>query len=96
MGRRETLQVKRLLSSKRRSSFEIIASILEASRQSISKTQLMLRCKLSFPQMQRYLDLTIQSELISAENNGGKVSYKTTAKGRECLKAFERMRSLVA
>lgn len=72
----------------RRSNIEIIFDILNASRAGGRKTQLMVRCNLSHPQLRKYLDLGVQRGLLTKSSEGGSEVYKTSAAGKEFAEHF--------
>jgi predicted transcriptional regulator len=77
---------------KYRSRTEITSQILEAANEGITKTKIMYKAFLSYGQLKEYLTVLMANdmlEFISVESK-----YRTTAKGREYLKAFEAMSSI--
>ena len=46
-----------------------------------SKTQIMYKANLSFSQLKRYLALLLERSLLEKTVHGGRVIYKSTAKG---------------
>lgn len=79
---------------RRRSGLDIITDMLNASRRGINKTHLMRECNLSFPQVERYLDLTLTARLILVENNKGHRHFRTSDKGKTFLKNYEILKTL--
>jgi len=75
---------------KMRSSFEIIAEILETAKYGAKKTRIMYSCGLSFRFVQKYLDLLLETDLLSLGN-----SYKTTEKGMGFLYRYQRLELLM-
>lgn len=73
-----------------RSSFEIIAEILETAKYGAKKTRIMYSCGLSFRFVQKYLDLLLETDLLSLGN-----SYKTTEKGMGFLYRYQRLELLM-
>ena len=78
-------------SKKKRSKEEIIASILDSARKGASKTRIMYGSFLSFNQLQKYLDYTLQARLVDLSYSG---KYVTTSKGLEYLKRFEEVQDI--
>jgi predicted transcriptional regulator len=79
---------------------DIIAEILQVAVRGTKKTHIMYGCNLSFGQLQTYLDLLLDRELlrINSENgNGGDPTFfQTTAKGLSFLKAHRNLRATLA
>jgi predicted transcriptional regulator len=73
-----------------RSSFEIIAEILETAKEGAKKTRIMYRCGLSYRFVQKYLNLLLETGLLSLGN-----SYQTTEKGMGFLKKYQRLELLM-
>jgi predicted transcriptional regulator len=69
-----------------RSSFEIIAEILETAKNGAKKTRIMYSCGLSYIFVQKYLDLLLQTGLLCVGN-----SYHTTDKGKGFLRKYRRL-----
>ena len=69
-----------------RSSFEIIAEILETAKMGAKKTRIMYSCGLSYTFVQKYLDLLIQTGLLTNGN-----AYNTTPKGLGFLRKYQRL-----
>jgi predicted transcriptional regulator len=74
-----------------RSRTEIAAQILQAANgdNEITKTKIMYKAFLTYAQLQEYLAILIQNELL--EYLSGTKSYKTTEKGLRFLKIYEKM-----
>jgi predicted transcriptional regulator len=73
-----------------RSSFEIIAEILETAKDGAKKTRIMYACGLSFRFVQKYLDLLIDTGLLAMGS-----SYKTTEKGMGFLRKYQKLELLM-
>jgi predicted transcriptional regulator len=69
-----------------RSSFEIIAEILETAKDGAKKTRIMYACGLSFRFVQKYLDLLLETGLLALGS-----SYKTTEKGMDFLHKYQKL-----
>ncbi len=81
-----------------RGRLDIIADILDAARGGIKRTYLMYQCNLSFRQLTSYsLFLVKQGFLctIAREEGSRSRSFQVTEKGREFLKAYEGLKSLM-
>lgn len=84
--------VRRIGATKRkRNGLEIIAEMLEASRQGSKKTNIMYSAKLSYELLVGYLAVLMESGLI--ETNGDR-RFFITSKGARYLKEFREMRDL--
>jgi predicted transcriptional regulator len=80
---------------RRRSSFEIISQILGACRANAKKTSLMYDCNMSFKQVKGYLDLMLDARLLLIENDGSHPLFRISGKGRDFLKAYEGLKTLM-
>ncbi|MDG6222134.1 MAG: transcriptional regulator [Candidatus Bathyarchaeota archaeon] len=69
-----------------RSSFDIIAEILNVAKNGAKKTRIMYSCGLSYLFVQKYLDLLLQTGLLSLGT-----SYQTTEKGMGFLHKYQKM-----
>ena len=67
-----------------RSSFEIIAEILDAAKNGAKKTRIMYACGLSYRFVQKYLELLLETGLLTQGN-----SYHTTDKGIGFLNKYQ-------
>jgi predicted transcriptional regulator len=72
-----------------RSSFEIIALILEAACEGASRFAIANRLNTNYFQLRRYLNYLIRMGFIDAEPNGKQILYKTSEKGLEFLKLYD-------
>jgi len=73
-----------------RSSFEIIAEILETAKNGAKKTRIMYVCGLSYRFVQKYLDLLLEMGLLKIGN-----SYFTTDRGKIFLNKYQRLELLL-
>jgi predicted transcriptional regulator len=79
---------------KYRSRTEIVGLILEAANGGgATKTKIMYKAFLSFAQLQEYLTMLQNNELIEYE--GERRAYRTTEKGMKLLELYENMSELV-
>ena len=76
-----------------RSRTEIVGSILEAANGGVSKTKIMYIAFLSYGQLKEYLSILIENNLI--EYLDGTQTYKTTEKGLNYLKMYNKIRKLL-
>jgi predicted transcriptional regulator len=81
----------------RRSRPYIIADILDVAREGTIKTRIMYRGNLSFAQLNEYLSLCLDLNLLSISGNNpeGKTIYQTTSKGKKYLKHFREINKLL-
>ena len=73
-----------------RSSFEIIAEILKASKNGAKKTRIMYSCGLSYKFVQKYLELLLETGLLSVGS-----CYQTTDKGIGFLNKYRTLELLM-
>ncbi len=80
-----------------RSQVDIIADILQVAVRGIKKTHIMYGCNLSFGQLQTYLGLLLDRELLRKDpenrKSGNPTFFQTTAKGQSFLKAHRNLRA---
>ncbi len=81
------------VSRQNRSRIEIMAAILEKAMEGAKKTQMMYGANLSFYQTEGYIEHMIKTDFLSFEKRSG--LYWTTSKGREFLKSYGKIRSLM-
>lgn len=70
---------------KRRDKLIIIAEIIDIASKGTSKTHIMFKANLSFSQLNQYLELLIQTELLERSTCGGKEVYRATQRGIEFM-----------
>ena len=78
---------------KYRSRTEIVSNILEAANGGVTKTKIMYKAFLSYNQLNEYLSVLIENNLI--EYLDGTQTYKTTEKGLNLLKMQNEMVELL-
>lgn len=81
--------------SRRRDRFYIMAEILEITLDGALKTQVMYKANLSFAQVNTYLALLLNLNLIETVKSTGKTAYKTTRKGMRYLHRYREIRELL-
>ena len=81
--------------SKRRANLEIIASILDTCRYWTKRTQAMCQCNMSSMQFTGYLGLLLEANLLSIENNRQSFLLITTSTGKDFLKAYNSMKTMM-
>ncbi len=81
---------------RKRSSPDIIATILEAANGGIGKTRLLTRANLTSTQLKKYMDLLLEKELLARciDRSSGHSSYKTTGLGLQYLTLYNSIRSV--
>ncbi|NIM46884.1 MAG: transcriptional regulator [Candidatus Aenigmarchaeota archaeon] len=80
----------------RRDKLKIIDDILEVTEGEIKKTIIMYRAGLSFRQLEDYLSfLKERGLIINRTDNGGKVTYKISKKGRKFRENYRELVSLM-
>jgi len=70
---------------KYRTKLKIIADILHAARDGSHKTRIMYLANLSYRLLEKYLQSTVEAELLRCNGN----KYEVTEKGRIFLEKFE-------
>ncbi|MEM1563653.1 MAG: winged helix-turn-helix domain-containing protein [Candidatus Bathyarchaeia archaeon] len=85
----ETFTSKTLIFGKRyRSSFEIIALILEAACDGASRFAVANHLKTNYILLHKYLDYLVRIGFVDVEHNGRQILYRTSKKGFEFLKLY--------
>lgn len=79
-----------------RSRESITSQILELCLSPVKKTAIMYGASLSYAQLQMYLRLLQESELIGKIDEDGKDFWLITSKGREYLQAYEAVKKILA
>jgi predicted transcriptional regulator len=85
-------------SNSHRGSFDIIADILDASRGGAKRTHLMYQCNLSFRQLKSYSYFLVKQgflRMIVRDDVSKNRSFEVTDKGREFLREYEGLKSLM-
>ena len=82
-------------SRKRRDRLFIMAEILKIAREGALKTQIMYRANLSFAQVNEYLSLLSDLNLLETAKQTEKTLYKTTDKGLRYLQSYREIRELL-
>lgn len=78
-----------------RGRIDIIASIIMICTEEKRKTPIMYRANLSYDQVGRYVRELQEKELIEEVTIDGNAFYRTTAKGRDFLKAYEKIEQIL-
>jgi len=82
-----------------RDSIDIVADILRASLGGARKTQLMYHCNLSFRQLESYLNLLLERNLLrsrTVERSRSSVIFEITEKGQEFLRSYKILKSFIS
>lgn len=86
-------------SSRRRHKHQIVAELLEVAKDGRNKTCLMYKARLSFSQLNDYLELLLNDGLLECvpvkKNRKGREIYRSTDKGIRYLKAYRIIDSLL-
>ncbi len=75
----------------KRSRFEIIIDILNASMGGANKTKVVYDARLNFKQAEEYINFLIEAKLLARKTEGNKNIYKTTEKGKEMVSKFKEL-----
>jgi len=82
-------------SSRRRDRLYIMAEILEVALEGVLKTQVMYKANLSFAQLNEYLHLMLDLNLLEFSKNTERHVYKTTQKGVRYLESYRKIKELL-
>jgi predicted transcriptional regulator len=74
---------------KRRDRLYIIAEILDIAKEGALKTQIMYKGNLSFSQLNVYIKLLLDTNLLETMRKGRKTIYRTTKKGLEYMASYK-------
>jgi predicted transcriptional regulator len=80
----------------RRDHILIVSDMLSCAIEGIRRNDLMLRAKLSSAQINKYMPLLIESELMEICSNKERLTYKTTIKGKSFLEKSGKLLRLLA
>jgi len=85
-----------MIAKRRRSSLEIIANILEAASkpEGVGKTHIMYKSNLSNKVVEEYLNFVVEKKLVDV-TVGSKRRFKTSDRGREYLKKFRELETIL-
>ncbi|MFO7966641.1 MAG: DUF4364 family protein [Archaeoglobaceae archaeon] len=81
---------------KKRSGYEIMMDILEASMTGANKTKIVYSAYLNFKQAKQYIEHLEEVELLREKNSGRKKIYQTTEKGKEVLAKYKDLESVIS
>ena len=74
---------------KRRDRLFIIAEILDIAKDGALKTQIMYRANLSFAQLNTYINLLLDTQLLEKNSKSRRTIYRTTKKGSEYMESYK-------
>ncbi len=74
---------------KRRDRLYIIAEILDIAKDGALKTQIMYKANLSFSQLNTYIKLLLETQLLEISRKNRRMIYKTTKKGAEYMQSYK-------
>ncbi len=80
---------------KKRSGYEIMMGILEASMNGANKTKIVYSAYLNFKQAKQYIKHLVDAELLSEKNTNGKIIYQTTEKGKKVLSKYKDLENVI-
>ena len=81
--------------NRRRNRLSIMAEILDVARTGALKTQIMYRANMSFAQINEYLSLLLDLNLLKISKNSERRIYKTTAKGSQFIQSYRAISELL-
>jgi predicted transcriptional regulator len=81
---------------KRRDRLFIIAEILDIAKDGALKTQIMYKANLSFAQLNTYLKLLLNTQLLQKTKNDRKTIYSTTKKGLEYMDSYKEVINILS
>jgi len=81
--------------AKRRDRLQIAAEILEIAKDGAFKTQILYKANLSLVQLNEYLSLLLEINLLEAIARDGRKVYKITTKGLQYLQSYEEITGLL-
>jgi predicted transcriptional regulator len=74
---------------KRRDRLYIIAEILDIAKDGALKTQIMYKANLSFSQLNTYINLLLETQLLEILKKNKRTIYKTTKRGVEYMQSYK-------
>ena len=74
---------------KRRDRLYIIAEILDIAKDGALKTQIMYKANLSFAQLNTYLNLLLDTQLLEIIKGNRRNIYRTTQKGVDYMQSYK-------
>ena len=89
------LNMNQTLGPRKRDRLRIMAEILSIATHDKKKTHIIRTCNLSSKMFQRYADTLLNKGLISLVNDSGGAFYKTTEKGQDFIKRYEKINEIL-
>ena len=80
---------------RRRDRIYIMAEILQVTLEGALKTQVMYKANLSFAQLNQYLSLLLDLDLLELKKSSERTVYKTTTKGMHFLESCKQIQELL-
>jgi predicted transcriptional regulator len=80
---------------RRRDRLHIMAEILQVTLEGALKTQVMYKANLSFAQLNQYLSLLLDLDLLELKKSSERAVYKTTVKGMNFLESYKQIQELL-
>jgi len=80
---------------RRRDRLHIMAEILQVTLEGALKTQVMYKANLSFAQLNQYLSLLLDLDLLELKKSSERAVYKTTAKGMSFIESYKQIQELL-
>ena len=80
---------------RRRDRLHIMAEILQVTLEGALKTQVMYKANLSFAQLNQYLSLLLDLDLLELKKSSERAVYKTTVKGMSFLESYKQIQELL-
>jgi len=87
--------MNRPLGIRKRDRLGIMAEILSMTNHDKKKTHIINKCNLSSKMFQRYSETLLDKGLIAVENNSGGTFYRTTDKGQDFLRRYEKINEIL-
>ena len=79
---------------KKRTELEIIAEMMEYTKQPRKRTHIMYRLNFSFEMLKRYLSKTIKLGLLMEVEGNPRKEFKRTQKGKKFLEAYTELNNI--
>lgn len=83
------------LGTRKRDRLRIMAEILSVATNNKKKTHIIRMCNLSSKMFQRYADTLLDKGLISLVNHSGGTFYKTTEKGQDFIRRYQKINEIL-
>lgn len=80
---------------KNRSNFDITAAVLRSAQNGQLKTRIMYESRTSMKQLNEYLEMLIETEMIEQRRSAKRLYYHTTEKGSLFLNSYEQILHII-